>query len=54
MSDNLCEVGKVLERIWIMLQKQKNPKASKLELSSAKWAYTTHIKLCEKCKIING
>ena len=49
-----CEVGKVLYEVWSNLLNQKKPKASSLEISSAKWAYTTHVKLCEKCKIING
>jgi len=54
MTGNLCEVGRVLENIWITMLTQKNPKPSKLDISSAKSAYTNHVKLCEKCKKLTG
>ena len=49
MADKLCEVGKVLEEVYNAFLHQKNPKPSKLDISSAKLAYTNHVKLCEKC-----
>jgi hypothetical protein len=54
MTGHLCEVGRVLENIYVAFLHQKNPKPSKLDLSSAKSAYNNHVKLCEKCKNLSG
>jgi len=49
-----CETAKVLFKVWQEFLAQNHPKATKLELSSAKSAYINHKLLCEKCQVIYG